>query len=155
MLPTDLNRWGSIGLRTIVAGAFCVAAVLKLRDPGAFAEQIGNYQLFPELANFIALLLPSIELTCAVALLVGPKYWRIAAAFVLLGLLVVFTSAIGRAWAMGINLECGCFGAGSTSIGIWPILRNVALATALCLGFWLDHRAGTPRLPVAACLPRA
>lgn len=143
MPRSKLERWLSFGLRLIVAGAFAAASLLKMRDPSGFAEQVGNYQLLPELSNFIAILLPSLELTCAMALLLGPKYWRAAGAFVLLGMLVVFTSAIGRAWAMGINLECGCFGAGSTSIGPWPILRNLALSGALALGLWLDWRAGT------------
>jgi len=115
--------------------------VLKLRDPAAFAEQTGNYQFLPELANYVAITLPSVELTAALVLILGPRLWRQGASLVFGGLLVVFTSAIARAWAMGINLECGCFGAGSTSIGPWPILRNVGLLTAVLLAWWLEQRA--------------
>jgi uncharacterized membrane protein YphA (DoxX/SURF4 family) len=144
-MPTSrLFRLGSLLLRLTVASTFAFAAALKLRDPAAFAEQTGNYQLFPELSNYIAITLPSIELTNALMLLFGPRQWRQAAALVFAGLLVTFTSAIARAWAMGINLECGCFGAGSTSIGPWPILRNVALLTAIALGWWLEQRAAPP-----------
>jgi hypothetical protein len=137
-----LLQLGSLLLRLTVAGTFALAAALKLRDPAAFAEQVGNYQLLPELANYIAITLPSIELTTALALVFGPRLWRQGASLVYVGLLVVFTSAIARAWAMGINLECGCFGVGSTSIGPWPILRNLGLLTAIALAWWLERRAG-------------
>jgi uncharacterized membrane protein YphA (DoxX/SURF4 family) len=87
----------SVVLRLLVASAFALAAVLKLRDPGAFAEQTGNYQLFVELSNFIAISLPSIELTSALILVFGTRPWRHAAVFVFFGLLIVFTTAIARA----------------------------------------------------------
>ncbi|HEY5958521.1 MAG TPA: MauE/DoxX family redox-associated membrane protein [Polyangiaceae bacterium] len=127
-------------LRAAVAGAFIVAAVLKLRDATAFAEQIANYQLLPELSNYLAVALPGVELIAASALLLTKAEWRWAAGLVLLGLLVVFTTAIGRAWFVGINLECGCFGVGSTHIGPWPIVRNLCLSAAL-LGAWCLERS--------------
>jgi putative oxidoreductase len=134
----------SLALRLVVAGVFGAASVLKLRGPATFAEQIGNYQLFPELSNIIALTLPSIELTAALTLIFARKHWRNAAAMVVFGLLVVFTTAIARAWSLGINLECGCFGTGSTNIGPWPILRNLSLIVALLLAGFFDR--GSERL---------
>lgn len=144
-MPTSrFHRLGSLLLRLIVACTFTAAALLKLKDPAYFAEQIGNYQLFPGLSNYLAITLPSIELTSAIALVFGPRLWRHAAAIVFVGLLVVFTSAIARAWAMGINLECGCFGAGSSGIGPWPMLRNLGLLSAIALGWWLEQRIVRP-----------
>jgi putative oxidoreductase len=143
--------WAVSGvLRLIVAGVFGVAAILKLQNPGDFAEQIGNYQLFPELSNIVALTLPSIELTAALALLLTPRSWRHASTAILLGLLVVFTTAIARAWALGINLECGCFGSGSTNIGPWPILRNLSLIAALLLTVRVEQLGKRLRLPSVA-----
>jgi uncharacterized membrane protein YphA (DoxX/SURF4 family) len=127
-------------LRASVAAAFVTAAILKLRDGVGFAEQIANYQLLPEFSNYLAVMLPWVELVAAVWLMTADSSWRAAATVLLLGLLVVFTTAIGRAWFLGINLECGCFGAGSTNIGPWPILRNVCLASALLLAWWLESR---------------
>lgn len=141
MSPNKLLRFASGIMRLLVGAAFALAASLKLRDSAAFAEQIGNYQLLPELSNYLAATLPSIELTAALLLVLGPKLWRHAAAFVLFGLLVVFTAALLRAWATGINLECGCFGEGSTAIGPWPVLRNLGLISALLLGLVLEQRA--------------
>ncbi len=131
----------SLALRAVVGASFAVAAVLKLRDPAAFVEQIANYQLFPELANAIAIVLPSMELVCALGLVLSPRAWHRAAALLLGILLLVFTTAIARAWAVGLDLECGCFGTGSTRVGPWPILRNLGLLTALALGVALDRRS--------------
>ena len=141
MSQSKLPVLASLALRVLVGGAFALAALLKLRDPGAFAEQIGNYQLLPELSNYIAITLPSIELATALVLIFGPRLWRQGAAFVFGGLLVVFTTAILRAWASGINLECGCFGVGSTQIGPWPVLRNLGLLGGILLGLYLERRA--------------
>lgn len=130
----------SFTLRAVVGVLFVIAAILKLRDPVALVEQTANYQLFPELANLIAIVLPSVELVCALGLVLGPRAWRSAAALLLSVLLLVFTTAIARAWAVGLDLECGCFGTGSTHVGPWPILRNLGLLTALALGTALDLR---------------
>jgi uncharacterized membrane protein YphA (DoxX/SURF4 family) len=141
MRRTDLERAVSFLARFIVAATFLFAATSKIRDPIAFAEQTGNYQFLPELSSFVAITIPSIELVAALVLVLGRGYWRQAAAVVLFGLLLVFTTAIARAWAMGINLECGCFGSGSSHIGPIPIVRNVSLVAALVLSHWLDRRA--------------
>jgi uncharacterized membrane protein YphA (DoxX/SURF4 family) len=131
-----------------VAGTFIVAGTLKLQDPKAFAEQVANYQFFPELANVIAATFPSIEIVASLALVFGKGSFRIASVVTILGLLITFTVAIVRAWALGINLECGCFGEASSDIGIVPVLRNFSLITALCLSVFIEHhwpsQASTP-----------
>lgn|SRR5512145_301197 len=135
--------------RLIVAGVFLDAAVMKIRDPATFAEQTGNYQFFPELSNYIAVTLPSIELVAALLLILTVKEWRTAASMALAGMLVVFTVAIARGWAMGINLECGCFGTGSSHIGPVPILRNLGLMAALAFSYSLDRKIHAPRSALA------
>jgi uncharacterized membrane protein YphA (DoxX/SURF4 family) len=130
----------SLVLRLAVAVTFIAAGTLKLLDPAKFAEQTSNYQLFVEYSNYLASVLPAIEVVASVVLVLGKGPWRTSSSVILLGLLGAFTVAILRAWALGINLECGCFGEGSTTIGIWPVLRNTALITALSLSLWLDYR---------------
>jgi len=125
-------------LRVSVALAFVLAGALKMRDPMAFAEQVANYQLYPTLANYVANTLPTIEITASLALLFGKGPLRHAGALTLFALLGVFTTALIRAWALGINLECGCFGVGSTQIGVWPVLRNITLMTAIVLTVMLE-----------------
>lgn len=141
------RSWLSFSLRLVVAGTFLVAAGLKLQDPRSFAEDIANYQWFPEIANVTAIFLPSLELSAALALVLGREPWRNAGMVILAGMLLVFTIAIGRAWALGINLECGCFGVGSTDIGPWPVLRNLGLMTAMALSIWLTRSSNPHRHP--------
>jgi putative oxidoreductase len=125
-------------LRLAVAGSFLVAGALKLKDPAAFAEQIANYQFLPALSNYLAAAIPSIELLASATLIFAKGPFRLASALTLFGLLTVFTTALLRAWALGIDLECGCFGVGSTAIGMWPVLRNLSLMTALGLSVLLQ-----------------
>jgi uncharacterized membrane protein YphA (DoxX/SURF4 family) len=133
-------------LRISVALTFVIAGTLKILDPAKFAEQTSNYQFFVEYSNYVGAFLPPIEIVASIALVFSKGHWRTASFVVLFGLLGVFTTAILRAWALGINLECGCFGEGSTNIGVWPVLRNLALMTALALSVFLDFR-GLQRLP--------
>lgn len=130
----------SFVLRLAVATTFVAAGSLKLLDPAKFAEQTSNYQLFVEYSNYLAATLPPIEVVASIVLVVGKGPWRTSGSVILLGLLGAFTVAILRAWTLGINLECGCFGEGSTTIGIGPVLRNTALIAALSLSLWLDNR---------------
>jgi uncharacterized membrane protein YphA (DoxX/SURF4 family) len=150
MLPTKTVSVISTALRIAVGATFIAAATLKFQDPAAFAEQTANYQLFPELSYAIAAMLPSIEIVASLVLIFGKSRWREAAAVIILGLLVTFTSAILRAWALGINLECGCFGEGSSSIGPVPVIRNVSLTAALVLSLFLEFRQSTKPAATAA-----
>jgi putative oxidoreductase len=142
-----VERLTSLGLRLVVAAVFLDAAVSKIWDPATFAESTGNYQLFPGISNYVAILLPSTELVAAFVLVFARKYWRDAATLVLLVMLGAFTVAIARAWALGINTECGCFGSGSSPVGPIPVLRNLGLSAAALLSFSLDR--GLVGLPTA------
>lgn len=137
-----LRSVASLVLRLVVGAAFVGAGALKLQDPAAFAEQIANYQFMPEWAYVLATVFPPLEILAGIALVVTRRAFRAAAGLVILGMLLAFTTALVRAWALGLNLECGCFGTGSTEIGIWPVLRNLSLLLALGLAHWLtrsDH----------------
>jgi len=117
-------------LRAGLCVIFLYAGLEKWRDAEGFVEQIGNYQLLPELANYVALLLPPVEMAAALAVLIAPRLWRIAGATLMFGMLLIFTFAMARAWSLGINIECGCFGKGSPSIGPLAFLRNAGLMLA-------------------------
>ena len=117
-------------LRVGLGGLFVVTGALKIAEPAAFAVEIHNYQLFPALAPLLAATLPAIELSLGAALLVGPRPWLRAGAFASAALLLVFTVAVGSAVARGINISCGCFGAGSGPVTLLTVLRDVALLAA-------------------------
>lgn len=124
------GRWLTLAARLAVAAVFVWAAVPKLLDPAAFAEDIGNYRLLPEmLVGPLAAVLPVLELVVAVALVAGVE--AKGAALVAGAMLLGFTAAMGQAMARGIDIDCGCFGSASTTeVGWGPILRNSALLVA-------------------------
>jgi uncharacterized membrane protein YphA (DoxX/SURF4 family) len=119
-------RWG-------MAALFAFAGSSKLADPQAFALEIDGYRLLPALAPYLAAALPALELVLAAALVALPAVWRRAAALVCLALLASFTFAAGSAYARDLNIDCGCFGAGSGPITWLTLARNVGLMGACAL----------------------
>jgi putative oxidoreductase len=117
-------------LRLALGGLFVVTGALKVGDPAAFAVEIHNYQLFPALAPVLAAALPGVELAAGLAILAGPRAWVRAGALACAALMLVFTVAVGSVVARGINISCGCFGAGSGPVTWLTILRDVALLVA-------------------------
>jgi len=136
------NRVFSLVLRLGLAFVFAYAGFEKWRAASEFVEQIANYQFMPDLAPWVALLLPPIEMTASIVVLFFGARWRQAGALLMLILLLVFTAAMARAWSLGINIECGCFGKGSPSIGPLSFLRNLGLISAVMALLWMD---GEPR----------
>lgn len=97
-----------LALRVIMAGTFLYAAQSKIIDPSAFAKSVNNYHILPgSLVNIFALTLPWIEVLMAVGLLAG--VWRETSAFLLNGMLALFTVALLIAIGTGVDINCGCF----------------------------------------------
>jgi putative oxidoreductase len=117
-------------VRLGLGALFLAAGVLKLADPQAFAIEIANYQLFPALAPWLAVGLPSTEVVVGVALVAGPQRWARAGALAAALLLGAFTVAATSAVVRGINISCGCFGSDSGPVTWLTVLRDVALVAA-------------------------
>jgi hypothetical protein len=133
--------------RLITAGVFIFAGVQKLLDPGAFAQDIANYQAFPYWTwNLAAAIVPVTEILAGLAVLTGFK--RRAGAIVLGSLTVAFLGLILSIIARGINLDCGCFGeaVAASEIG-WPLVaRDLALLLAIVAAYLPPERGSKPRL---------
>lgn len=113
------------------------AALAKLGDIPALARDVHNFRLVPVAGeNLLAIVLPWIELTAALSLVLGlrPR----AGAVVAIGCLVIFTAAVAIALARNLNIECGCFGtAAGSRIGTAKLLENLgilAVAVVAALG---------------------
>lgn len=116
-------------LRFMVGGIFMVAGLLKLWDPGAFMVAIEHYHLVPRfIAGGMAVYLPCLEFLAGLQVVAFPR--QRGALPVLLGLCVVFTAALLSAWVRGLDVDCGCFGAGLNSTVPWALARVVALGGA-------------------------
>ena len=128
-------KWLTLAARLAVGALFIVAGALKLGDPTAFATEIANYRFLPELAPWLAVTLPSVEMVVGAAMIVAPMKWRRAASLAAMGLLVMFTVAIVHVVRAGINVDCGCFGGNSGPVTIWTGVRDLALLAAAALVF--------------------
>ena len=140
-----------VALRLGLGALFVVAGVLKWADPAGFAQEIVNYRLWPELAPYLAVVLPAIEVTAGLALLVTPRAWRQAAAAALVVLTAAFTVAVGTAVVRGLDISCGCFGGGSSRVTWLTVMRNVGLLAA---AGWLVWTARDPAPPGPLAAPQ-
>lgn len=135
--------------RLAVAGIFLGACIAKISDPELFALAVHRYRILPgEFVNFVAIVLPWIELTTGLALLVAPARLRAAGALIITGMLAVFTIAISMNLLRGIEASCGCFStrADATVSDAWNLVRNVSLIW-LSLAVFLDAFRRAAPLP--------
>jgi uncharacterized membrane protein YphA (DoxX/SURF4 family) len=131
--------WLSLAARLVLAVVFAAAGWPKLLDPDGTVRSVRAYRLVPELlVPAFGYGLPMLELALAALLLVG-LLTRPAAAVVGV-LLVMFMIGIAAAWARGLSIECGCFGASGGPV-VDPtrgyaldLLRDAGL---LALAVWL------------------
>lgn len=127
------HPWFTLAVRLVLGLTFFAAALPKLSDPPGFAKAIWAYQLVPPaLLNPMALVLPWLELLCALALLTG--VWLRAAALWVGALLLAFCVALTLNLARHHPVDCGCFGATAPRTDAerladmrWVLLRDLGL----------------------------
>lgn len=131
--------WGylTIGLSLLVGTILLYAAYVKIRAPWEeFAMSIAAYGLLPESAVYaVARALPWLELVLGVLLVTG--YALRYAALAVTGLLSMFFCVMLLAFAKGLTIDCGCFGAGEvlgrhTLVRDGGLLAASAVLTCLC-----------------------
>jgi len=116
-----------LALRLTAATVWLVAGTAKLADLERFHAQIRQYDLLPgALEAPFAYTLPLLEVGIGLYLLIGLSVR--AAGIVASLLMVVFLAAQAQAWARGLSLDCGCFGAlARERVGPTTIVRDIAL----------------------------
>jgi hypothetical protein len=111
---------------------FVSAAIHKLREPMRFAAALAAYEILPgPLVASVARLLPLVELSCAVGVLVeATRYWSAVCA---IGLLVAYSAAIAtNLWRGRAHIDCGCAGfVGRRPLAGWMVARNAVVAVSL------------------------
>jgi putative oxidoreductase len=144
----------AFAFRLYIGGLFLYASLYKINYPGEFAETIASYQILPHmLIGLFAVVLPWLELLCAVLLILGIR--AKAAALVLAALLTVFLVAIFVNLVREAPISCGCFHSLEDEISWKTFFRDVAwlLMTIHILLFdrgWLLERRFTTRLKEVA-----
>ncbi len=122
------NDYLSLLLRLFVGVVFIYAAIDKIVNPAQFARIVYNYHLLPgSLINFFALLMPWVEVTCGVSLIIGV----LSRGGVLLAnlLTISFIMALGINLFRGVDIECGCFTVSSKAKGgiLELLIRDIGL----------------------------
>ena len=123
----DALSWAGLAVRVAAAGIWLFAGAAKIPQISGFPALVERYGILPHvLAVPFAYLLPFLEIGLGLYLLLG-LFVRGTA---LLGTLVfaAFLIAQAHAWALGIPLDCGCFGAAVRStVGPLTMLRDFGL----------------------------
>lgn len=129
--------------RVALALTLLAAGALKGLDPHGSVISVGAYHLLPvQLALFLGVILPAIEVFAGAALLVG--FLVRGASLVAAGLAGVFAFGVTTAMVRGLDLDCGCFG----SLSITPRAGFGTLAFDLALvllAFLSYHSTGATR----------
>ena len=131
--------------RLVLTGTFVLAAMPKIKDPVAFAASVNAFRVVgPELSNWVALILPWLELVIGIGILL-PQI-RLSSSILIATLLLAFIGLHASAWIRGLEISCGCFGtesaAESTDYG-WLIIRNLLLLGACLLVIYKDRTIGS------------
>ena len=115
-------------LRIALGALFLWAAVSKLPDMAAFAQDVANYRVLPApLVPYAASAVVGIELLAGAALVTGIA--ARPAALLLSILLVAFSAFLAQALLRGIDLRCGCFGPDEPASG-WTVARDLLMLAA-------------------------
>jgi uncharacterized membrane protein YphA (DoxX/SURF4 family) len=137
-------------LRVALGAVFLYASVHKVIAPAEFSRTVYHYQILPAAAvNLAAIVLPWVEGVVGLCLLLGIKM-RGAAAIAALSLLV-FLAAMGSALARGLNIDCGCFAAAGTELGVDRLVGDLVLLTAAAY-VYRESARGSETIPALSGL---
>ena len=143
--------------RLVLAGFFIYAGYAKIflptmhpRPPigvalSFFAMQVDSYQLLPPWAvNLVAHTLPFAEIAIGLLLIVGwgLRIWATVVSLIMMG----FFAVVVRAYALGLQINCGCF-ANPEPLSKMTVIRDgllVALALVMTVFTFLEARAAHP-----------
>lgn len=126
-----------------IIGVLLLSGYPKLLYPTDFSLAVYRFHLLPDiLVNVVAIYLPWLETVCAVCLLLVPRY-RVAALWIVLALLVLFTGSIAINLLRGSAMGCGCFGSSATDVPMsWlNVARNVGLVLLAGLALVASKKA--------------
>lgn len=134
------NKWIILIFRLSLGAMFIYVSMDKINDPSTFSDDIRAYQIVPfGFENFLAIILPWLELLTGLALVIGVMVD--GAALLSMGLLVVFIIAISSAILRGFNIECGCGLKEDEIVGAQKLLENtIFFLMGLCIINRTSHK---------------
>jgi uncharacterized membrane protein YphA (DoxX/SURF4 family) len=137
--------------RFFLALVFLAAGLSKLPEREEFERAVTNYRLLPErFSRPVAVWLPRVEVLAGLLLALGVAL--VPVSFMVAGMLLVFSFAVGVNLLRGKEMSCNCFGASAPERMTWlTVGRNlvlvgmaalVALAPPSALAVWPGPGAG-------------
>lgn len=116
--------------RCVLGAVFIAAGVSKIVHPAVFFGDLLSYRVpLPELfLRMVAVWLPWLEVAAGLGLLLD--FWAETVRPVVAVLCLVFVVMLTQAVVRGLDLNCGCFGAGAAG---WFERPGAALVRALIL----------------------
>ena len=136
-----------------VGGYFMYAAYSKIVAPETFVSAINSYEMLdPNVVPFMAYTLPWLELFCGLLLALG--VWACEARGMIVAMLLVFIYANASALVRGLEIDCGCTGAESSTSGWWVISRNAIFLGLLAIDL-IAMRISRPARSAARAAPPA
>lgn len=123
-----------------LSAVLLAAAVGKMMQSQHFLAALRLSHVPGPLVSPTAVATPLVEACLSVALIVSTPQSLVMAMGTSGGLLGLFTAWMLRVYARGLRPKCGCFGSGSSKIGLGSIARNAALIVVSLSGAWLATR---------------
>lgn len=127
-LESKYNSYISLLLRIYIGVVFIYASLHKIAHPDMFAIDIATYDILPlYLVNLMAIILPYIELTSGILIIIGP--FQKEGALLISGMMCMFLIALIIAIYKGINASCGCFASQSVEedpISYKTVIRDLS-----------------------------
>jgi uncharacterized membrane protein YphA (DoxX/SURF4 family) len=125
-----LSHPGVLGFFKVSLGLlFILSSLGKIIHPAKLMDAIEAYKMVPEVfVRPMAIVIPWLQTVAGLCLLFD--IYAQSAAFVVSGLLVMYTVAIAQAFARGFDIECGCFDLVEwmeSKVGWFPIIRDLFL----------------------------
>jgi uncharacterized membrane protein YphA (DoxX/SURF4 family) len=133
---------GRLACRLVPAGLLLWAGIAKALDHQGSILSVDGYAVFPDpVVRIVAAVLPWLEIAIATLLILGlfVRFAGVATAV----LTLMFIAGMAQAKARGLEIDCGCFGAGGAGDGVswWDILRDIPIVLA---GMYLALRPEGP-----------
>jgi putative oxidoreductase len=147
--------------RIVLGGIFIYAGYSKLFAPNLmfqsfftikfsllsnlsnFGQQVRSYKLLSENGvSLVSHFLPPVEIVLGLLLLIG---WRLRLWASLVSLIMIgFLTVVTRAYVLGLQIDCGCFGKPEPLTG-WTIIRDgLFLLLALAMTVFAFQEARQP-----------
>jgi uncharacterized membrane protein YphA (DoxX/SURF4 family) len=144
-----VNSWIELAARWLLGATFIYASYSKILAPAVFAKILYGYGLFPAiLINLFAIMLPFVELTAGLALIIG--FYPRSAALIIDVMLLAFIISLAINVIRGHEFDCGCFAldANSQSTFSGPLLTRDIVYFAL--GIYVFFYGNSRRLCLRA-----